>query len=77
MLTTSEYFGTLNALDQRSLLIMVECRGQLAPDTYAWRTILQLAYMRAYLTRESIRAALLASDCPLPTPVEASLFPRR
>lgn len=75
MLTTSEYFAVLNALDQRAFLLMVESLGLLAPDTYAWRTLLQIAYMRAYLVRDSIRTALVAPPCPLPTAAEASLFP--
>jgi hypothetical protein len=58
----SQYLDLLSSLNNYALAIMAANPGNLAPSTPRWKAVLQVAYMEAYLRRDSIKVSLLASD---------------
>ena len=52
------YRETMDALDCRTRELLMTHRGHLGSSTYAWKEILQIAYLHAYLQRPQIVKAI-------------------
>lgn len=58
-MTRPDYIIAVSALNDRAKAIIFANLGNLAPHTDAWREVLQLGYLSAYLTRESVAVNLV------------------
>lgn len=52
------YRETMDAIDRRTRELLMLHRGKLQPSSYAWKEVLQLAYLHTYLQRPQVVKAI-------------------